>query len=84
MRETPLPPWQDTKRAFPSFRLRVSVQGQRAAVDQLQRDLGSEAALGLTRVVGGEGAVRRRPRDVGADVDVCFSGNISVVKIQMW
>ena len=34
MRETPLPPWQDTKRAFPSFRLRVSVQGQRAAVDQ--------------------------------------------------
>ena len=30
------------------------------------------------------GAYEQRPRDVGADVDVCFSGNISVVKIQMW
>lgn len=30
------------------------------------------------------GAYENRPRDMGADVDVCFSGNISVVKIQMW
>ena len=30
------------------------------------------------------GSYEGRPRDVGADVDVCFSGNISVVKIQMW
>ena len=30
------------------------------------------------------GAYEDRPRDTGADVDVCFSGNISAVKIQMW
>ncbi|MEL6939046.1 MAG: 5'/3'-nucleotidase SurE [Cyanobacteria bacterium J06598_1] len=30
------------------------------------------------------GAYEDRPRDAGADVDVCFSGQISVVKIQMW
>lgn len=30
------------------------------------------------------GAYEDRPRDVGADVDVCFSGHISVVKVQMW
>ena len=30
------------------------------------------------------GAYENRPRDSGADVDVCFSGHISVVKIQMW
>lgn len=30
------------------------------------------------------GAYESRLRDVDGDVDVCFSGNISVVKIQMW
>ncbi len=30
------------------------------------------------------GAYEKRLRDLGGDVDVCFSGNISVVKIQMW
>lgn len=30
------------------------------------------------------GAYEERPRDPGADVDVCFSGNISAVKVKMW
>ncbi len=30
------------------------------------------------------GAYENRLRDTGADVDVCFSGQISVVKIKMW
>ncbi|MEL6159508.1 MAG: 5'/3'-nucleotidase SurE [Cyanobacteria bacterium J06554_11] len=30
------------------------------------------------------GAYEERPRDVGADVDVCFGGNISVVKVRLW
>ncbi|MEM6866955.1 MAG: 5'/3'-nucleotidase SurE [Cyanobacteria bacterium P01_C01_bin.121] len=30
------------------------------------------------------GAYENRSRDAGADVDVCFSGNISVVKVRMW
>ncbi|MEL7224327.1 MAG: 5'/3'-nucleotidase SurE [Cyanobacteria bacterium P01_D01_bin.36] len=30
------------------------------------------------------GAYEDRLRDTGADVDVCFSGNISAVKIKMW
>ncbi len=30
------------------------------------------------------GAYENRPRDSGADVDVCLRGSISAVKIQMW
>lgn len=30
------------------------------------------------------GAYENRLRDKGADVDVCFSGNISVVKVRLW
>lgn len=30
------------------------------------------------------GDYNKRPRDLGADVDVCFSGHISVTKMRLW
>lgn len=30
------------------------------------------------------GAYQDRPRDIGADVDVCFSGSISISKVSLW